>query len=328
MPIDPATGVDGPGRIGRATHLGDPLTCEQIRVLADGAEVVITWCGGNGPWPHRILVDVAGVRRVENAEASVLLPYDHQSVGQLQQRPLHRVTTGWDDQTRAWYASRPREREHVLYLWDRLRGIPEPVYDDVDLAAAFTLELVDQLLDCVPRLSRTAIEREHLSSVVNAASKEIFGDRWLAMRTPKHADGTPAELAAADTLRQLERQLFDLEWRSYGGLPIVEVHLAHSTVERIAEQRFGDRWRRVVRVSIYPDIARERFSADPPGPGQPVVGLRCLCDPSVPFRDDLLQPPEPDVLAVAGCQTHRARHAYQQYLAPWLGRAHAGRDEP
>ena len=31
-----------PGTFGRASHLGDPLTAEEIRQLPDGAEVTIT----------------------------------------------------------------------------------------------------------------------------------------------------------------------------------------------------------------------------------------------------------------------------------------------
>jgi hypothetical protein len=102
-------GFHKPGKIGRGRHVGDPLTAEQIRDLPDGAEVVVTWCGGNGPWPYRVLVDVTGERCVENLYPDSLLP-------------LHRVTLGWDDETRAYQESRRPEPEHIRQEWARLRG--------------------------------------------------------------------------------------------------------------------------------------------------------------------------------------------------------------
>lgn len=116
-------GYRKPGMTGRGVHLGDPLTAQQIRELPDGAEVVITWSGGNGPAPYRILADSAGVRRVENLYPDELLPYDHPERGELQFRPLHRVTLGWDDATRAWHESKVPEPEHVKAEWARLRGV-------------------------------------------------------------------------------------------------------------------------------------------------------------------------------------------------------------
>jgi hypothetical protein len=108
-------GCTPPGTIGRSVHHGDPLTVEQIRALPDGAEVVITWDGGNGPWPYRILVDFAGERRVESVYADALLKWDDQRV------PFHRVTPGWGEGDAEWDAARyisPRECEELA----RLRG--------------------------------------------------------------------------------------------------------------------------------------------------------------------------------------------------------------
>jgi len=109
-------GFHKPGTIGIAAHRGEPLTAQQIRELPDGAEIVITWDGGNGPWPERVLVDSAGERRTESLYCDLLLPF-----GLDQRRPLHRVTLGWTDDERQWHDGRyqsPREREE----WARLRG--------------------------------------------------------------------------------------------------------------------------------------------------------------------------------------------------------------
>jgi len=108
-----------PGRSGRAAHLGDPLTAEQIGGLPDGTEVVITWCGGNGPHPYRVLVDSAGGRRAESLYADVI-------------GPLNRVTIGWDHETRAWHESKVPMPAHVQAEWARLRGTPatHPVKTD------------------------------------------------------------------------------------------------------------------------------------------------------------------------------------------------------
>lgn len=118
MPWDREHGCNTPGTRGRANHLGDPLNVQQIRELPDGAEVVITWDGGNGPHPYRILVDQCGDRRVETCYADeILKPY----LGE-QAIPFHRVTLGWDDATRAWQAGKVPEPEHILEKWRQLRG--------------------------------------------------------------------------------------------------------------------------------------------------------------------------------------------------------------
>lgn len=110
-------GCNMPGRNGRATHLGDPLTVQQIRDLPDGAEIVVTWSGGNGPWPYRVLVDVTGVRRVETIYADPILP-DWPD----QTNPLHRVTAGWDDAGRTWHDGQVPAPAHIREMWRRLRG--------------------------------------------------------------------------------------------------------------------------------------------------------------------------------------------------------------
>jgi hypothetical protein len=112
-----------PGTYGRSHHLGDPLTAEQIRELPDGAEVVITWCGGNGPHPYRVLLDSEGQRRVESLYPDLLLEYDGIPPARLQKKPLHRVTLGWDEATREWAESHVPEPEHIRESWARLRGV-------------------------------------------------------------------------------------------------------------------------------------------------------------------------------------------------------------
>lgn len=102
-------GFRKPGTFGRAHHVGDPLRPERIAELPDGAEVVITWFGGNGPHPYRVLVDFGGERRVETCYAD--------KIG-----PLNRVTLGWDDDARAWYESKICEPPHIRAEWARLRG--------------------------------------------------------------------------------------------------------------------------------------------------------------------------------------------------------------
>ena len=116
-------GFHKPGTNGRGHHVGEPLTAERIRELPDGAEVVVTWCGGNGPWPYRVLVDFEGQRRVENLYPDPLLQYDFPERGELMSRPLHRVTLGWDEETRAYQESRRPEVQHVRDEWTRLRGL-------------------------------------------------------------------------------------------------------------------------------------------------------------------------------------------------------------
>ena len=118
-------GFHKPGTIGRGHHLGEPLTAEQIRELPDEAEIVVTWCGGNGPNPYRVLVDSEGQRRVENLDPDQLLEYD--GVGDnLMVRPFHRVTLGWDEETRAWADARVPPPQHIRDKWARLRGLTPP----------------------------------------------------------------------------------------------------------------------------------------------------------------------------------------------------------
>lgn len=111
------------GTIGRAHHLGEPLTAEQIRLLPDGTEVVVTWAGGNGPHAYRILVDSAGDRRVQTVNADPLLPWDGTDRAHPAQGcPLNRVTEGWDGPTRELAESRPPEPDHILGKWALLRA--------------------------------------------------------------------------------------------------------------------------------------------------------------------------------------------------------------
>jgi hypothetical protein len=122
-------GYHKPGTIGRGVHLGDPLTAQQIRELPDGAEIVITWDGGNGPWPARILVDSEGQRRAEGLYCDRLLDFDAPYRGELQRKPFHRVTLGWDDATRAWdteHGARARMPDHIKAKWAQLRGTSTP----------------------------------------------------------------------------------------------------------------------------------------------------------------------------------------------------------
>lgn len=116
MPFDSELGCMEPGTHGSATHLGHPLTVDQIRDLPDGSEVIITWEGGNGPHPYRILVDQWGERRVEGLYPDKILKWADQRI------PFHRVTLGWDDEARSWKESEVPEPEHILARWRWLRG--------------------------------------------------------------------------------------------------------------------------------------------------------------------------------------------------------------
>jgi hypothetical protein len=109
-----------PGTIGNGEHIGDPLTAEQIRELPDGAEIVVTWFGGNGPAPYRVLVDFAGIRRIENL-------YPDELIADWHTRPFNRITLGWDDETRAWHESKVPMPAHIQAEWARLRGSLEAV---------------------------------------------------------------------------------------------------------------------------------------------------------------------------------------------------------
>lgn len=134
MPFNERDGCASPGKIGRARHVGAPLSVAEILNLPDNAEVVITWSGGNGPWPCRILVDQYGTRRVESAYAPPLLTF-----GRSQRIPLHRITLGWDDYARAWHDSTHNEPAHVKAKWARLRGHPR-------LAGCVITDLADRVL--------------------------------------------------------------------------------------------------------------------------------------------------------------------------------------
>lgn len=118
MPWDDEHGCWTAGTNGRANHLGEPLTVEQIRALPDGAEVVITWAGGNGPWPARILVTASGERCVEGLHCDPLLS----SWVDNQVNPVHRVTREWDDASRVWAESKPPVPGHIQDKIRRRRG--------------------------------------------------------------------------------------------------------------------------------------------------------------------------------------------------------------
>jgi hypothetical protein len=112
--IDAEHGCWEPGKDGVSVHQGDPLTVDQILELPDGAEVVITWEGGNGPFPYRVLVDFCGERRVENPDPTLLICPG-------QRIPLHRVTLGWGDGDRE-FKDGMYMAPHIRAEWARLRG--------------------------------------------------------------------------------------------------------------------------------------------------------------------------------------------------------------
>lgn len=121
MTWDREHGCETAGKHGRAHHLGQPLTVERIRELPDRAEIVVTWSGGNGPWPYRVLVDAWGVRLVETIYCDPLLSH-----GPDQTVPLHRVTLGWDDESRAWADERVPYPQHIV---DRMVWLREGTRD-------------------------------------------------------------------------------------------------------------------------------------------------------------------------------------------------------
>lgn len=82
---DEANGCTLPGKNGSAVHRGKPLSVDQIRALPEGAEVVVTWSGGNGPHLYRVAIDAFGERCV-NGFIDPLLRWAGQKV------PLNRVT--------------------------------------------------------------------------------------------------------------------------------------------------------------------------------------------------------------------------------------------
>lgn len=104
-------GYAWPGKGGYATHLGPPLTPAETAQLPDGAEVVITWFGGNGPAPYRVLVDRDGVRRTEGMYCDRIPAFSGD-----------RITVGWDESTRVWAEGAPPEPDHIRRRWAQLRG--------------------------------------------------------------------------------------------------------------------------------------------------------------------------------------------------------------
>jgi hypothetical protein len=102
------------GRDGRAKHYGPPLAAEQVAELYDGAEIVVTWFGGNGPWPYRVLVDSAGVRRIQTFGAEELPGF------------RSRITLGWGPEAQAWVDQSWHEPpERVRQMWAALRSGPD-----------------------------------------------------------------------------------------------------------------------------------------------------------------------------------------------------------
>lgn len=76
------------GTVGEAVHEGEPLTVEEIKALPEGAEVVVTWSGGNGPHRYRVAYEMGwpGVMAPGDLSVSLLLSSWEQRI------PLHRVT--------------------------------------------------------------------------------------------------------------------------------------------------------------------------------------------------------------------------------------------
>lgn len=78
-----------PGTIGSEEHEGEPLGVDEIKALADGTEVIITWAGGNGPHRYRIVRQHPGAlpcAQTMRSEPSPLFKWSDQRI------PLHRVT--------------------------------------------------------------------------------------------------------------------------------------------------------------------------------------------------------------------------------------------
>lgn len=107
-----------PGTIGCGTHVGEPLTAAQIRELPDNAEIVVTWFGGNGPWPYRVLVDSSGRRLIANL-------YTDELIADWHERPFNRVTLGGDDQSRQWHESKIPEPGHIKAEWGAAQRMNE-----------------------------------------------------------------------------------------------------------------------------------------------------------------------------------------------------------
>jgi hypothetical protein len=265
-------GVQTPGTTGRAKHLGDPLTCEQIRELPDGAEVVITWDGGNGPHPYRVLVDTQGYRRAEGLYNDRLLPLDGilesgTVDGGLQKAPLHRITLGWDDAARAWFEGKPGQPDHILERQEILRGIPQPAWTDGQMRLAAALEEISDRLSKLPWTESghqcpLVVQREHLFVACNEAAKVVFGTgkvkppypggptvRWAAMLTePGIPDAGADDKAIAAAILDVEQRLFELAYRMPGGVPVVDRDLIFAPVDAAAAAALGEHYyRRALR---------------------------------------------------------------------------------
>ncbi|MER7002224.1 hypothetical protein ABT297_04135 [Dactylosporangium sp. NPDC000555] len=100
-------------------HLGDRLTAAEIQALPDGAEIMVTWSGGNGPWPYRVLVDRWGGRNVETIYCD---PLTMTLAGERYAH--HHVTAGWSDVARTWHDAKPPVAEHIVEKWRKERGQP------------------------------------------------------------------------------------------------------------------------------------------------------------------------------------------------------------
>ena len=103
-------GYAWPGRGGTARHVGPPLTPDQTAQLPDGAEIVITWFGGNGPHPYRVLVTHWGQRRIEGLYCDPLPNFGGD-----------RITLGWDEETRAYHDRKSPMPDHITDRWAALR---------------------------------------------------------------------------------------------------------------------------------------------------------------------------------------------------------------
>jgi hypothetical protein len=78
------------GTIGRAEHVGDPLTVEQIKGLAEGTRIVVTWSGGNGPWERIVTYEPDDWRPLASSERTLdrtPLLWESDQIN-----PVHRVT--------------------------------------------------------------------------------------------------------------------------------------------------------------------------------------------------------------------------------------------
>jgi hypothetical protein len=267
VPVE--NGIQTAGTNGRGTHHGEPLTCEQIRQLPDGAEVVVTWCGGNGPSPVRVLVDTEGQRRAEGLYCDRFLDMDGSPSlpGGLQQVPLHRITLGWDEPTRAWFEQMRRipYPDHIIERQELLRGVPQPAWTDGQLRVAAALEDAGERLVNLKWTTwsnpSTIVKREDLFAAVNEAAKTAFGNarvpapypggptyRWAVMLTPQGRAAAGADdQDVARALLDLSHRLASLVYTTPGGVPSVDRDLIFKPVDQAAEQALGTHWARAMR---------------------------------------------------------------------------------